>query len=72
MATYVRANKYKLRALAGTDAAYLAEIANYNKLAEHDDAPDSLAGAVELWQTSPSVARYIRITSLAQKALRGA
>ena len=72
IATHVTANKYKLRALAGTDAAYLAEIANYNKFAEHDDAPDSLAGAVELWQTSPSLRQYIRIMSLAQSALRGA
>ena len=72
IATHVTANKYKLRALTGTDAAYLAEIANYNKFAEHDDAPDSLAGAVELWQTSPSVRQYIRIMGLAQNALRGA
>lgn len=69
--SHVAANKYKLRAFAGTDPAYLAEIANYNKFAEHDDAPDSLAGAIELWQTSPSVAQYIRITGLAQKALQG-
>lgn len=70
--SHVAANKYKLRVLDGTDSAYLAEIANYNKFAEHDDAPDSLAGALELWQTSPSVARYIRIMGMAQKALRGA
>jgi len=69
--SHVAANKYKLRALAGTDPAFLAEIANYNKFAEHDDAPDSLAGALELWQTSPSVAQYIRIMGLAQKTLRG-
>lgn len=68
--SHVASNKYRLRALAGTDAGYLAEIANYNKFAEHDDAPDSLAGAVELWQTSPSVAQYIRILGLAQKALQ--
>lgn len=69
--SHVAANKYRLRALEGTDPAYLAEIANYNKFAEHDDAPDSLAGAVELWQTSPSVAQFIRITNLAQKTLHG-
>lgn len=71
IATHVSANKYKLRALEGTDPGYLAEIANYNKFAEHDDAPDSLAGALELWQTSPSVAQYIRIMTLTQKALQG-
>ena len=58
IAATVIANKSEMRILNGTDAAYSLEVSRYYKGAPHDDAPDSLAGALEHLATSPIVAEY--------------
>jgi PBSX family phage terminase large subunit len=58
IAATVMANKPEMFMLMGTQAAYSLEVARYYKGAPHDDAPDSLAGAIEHLATSPIVAEY--------------
>jgi hypothetical protein len=41
--------------VAGTDAAYIEQICDFNENAEHDDAPDSLASIIRvLWSKNGS------------------
>lgn len=58
IAATVIANKPDMRILNGTQSDYSLEVARYYKGAPHDDAPDSLAGAIEHLATSPIVAEY--------------
>ena len=58
IAATVIANKPDMRILNGTQGDYSLEVSRYYKGALHDDAPDSLAGAVEHLATSPIVAEY--------------
>ena len=58
VAATVIANKPEMRILTGTQQEYTLEVSRYYKGAPHDDAPDSLAGAIEHLATSPIVAEY--------------
>jgi hypothetical protein len=58
IAATVIANKPDMRLLEGTQADYTLEVSRYYKGAPHDDAPDSLAGAIEHLATSAAVAEY--------------
>ena len=58
IAATVIANKPEMRIFAGTQQEYTLEVSRYYKGAPHDDAPDSLAGAIEHLATSPIVAEY--------------
>lgn len=55
----VGANKTRVFALDETQPEYLNPIINYTKRIEHDDEIDSLAGAINLWLTSPNLRNYI-------------
>jgi len=68
--TFVHGNKFRLFALKGTDPVFMKFVTGYHKNATVKDPADSVAGAINLWQTSPSVAQYIRIMAAAQKALQ--
>lgn len=48
ISTYLREVWDRVIFLAGTDKDYINEILDYTELAEHDDAPDSLASLVRL------------------------
>lgn len=51
---YVGGNRDRIKVLKGTNKEFLYAITNYKKKTkEHDDEPDSLAGAIYRWQTSP-------------------
>ena len=39
----------------GTDESYIRQIQSYNEHAKHDDAPDSLASAIRLFETRTKV-----------------
>lgn len=56
---HVAGNKDRLQVLDGTDSNYLNPIISYTKKSDHDDEPDSLAGAINLWQTSPVLRNYV-------------
>ena len=58
IAATVLANKPDMRILTGTQQEYTLEVSRYYKGAPHDDAPDSLAGALEHLATSPIVTEY--------------
>ena len=62
--TYVAGNKHRLRVVESTDKSYLNPVMNYSKKTRkdkdgHDDEPDSLAGAIDLWLTSKNLREYI-------------
>ena len=57
----VAGNKDRMKVLEETDPAYLNMVVAYTKKAEHDDEPDSLAGAINLWRTSKNLRDYIMI-----------
>lgn len=59
----VAGNKDRMFVLDGTDTSFLNGVVNYTKNAQHDDEPDSLAGAVDLWRTSKALAQYIRMAA---------
>jgi hypothetical protein len=63
----ITAQKDRMRILEGTQQEYSIQVSRYYKGAEHDDAPDSLAGAMEALATSPIVAEYSRALELVQK-----
>ena len=58
IAATVIANKPDMCILNGTQGDYSLEVSRYYKGAPHDDAPDSLAGAIEHLATSPIVSEY--------------
>lgn len=56
---HVAGNRDRMSVLADTDKAFLNPIVSYKKKADHDDEPDALAGAINLWQTSPNLRKYV-------------
>lgn len=56
---HVAGNKDRLMCLEDTQEEFLNPIINYTKKADHDDEPDSLAGAINLWQTSKVLRNYL-------------
>lgn len=54
----IAAQKPKMKILAGTQEAFAHEVFRYHKNAEHDDAPDAVAGAIETLLTSPLIVEY--------------
>ena len=56
--------KDSMRILDGTQPAFSLETSRYRKGVEHDDAPDSLAGAVDTLATSSIIAEYARALKL--------
>ena len=46
--SYLKAEWKDVVFVNGTDQAYIDEVCEYSELAEHDDAPDSLASAIRL------------------------
>lgn len=51
--SYLKAEWSQVRFVAGTDKAYIEQVADYTEDAEHDDAPDSLSCLVrQLWRKS--------------------
>ena len=56
---YVAGNKSRMRALKDCDPDFLAKVSNYSKGATHDDEADALADAVNLWQTSKYLVKYV-------------
>jgi hypothetical protein len=67
IAATVIANKPEMRILMGTQPEYSLEVSRYYKGAEHDDAPDSLAGAIEQIGTSEIVSEYVQALELMVK-----
>lgn len=65
--TIISANKPKMRILEGTQQNFSLEVSRYYRNAEHDDAPDSLAGAIEALGTSEIVAEYARAFEIMRK-----
>lgn len=49
--TYLYPAWKNIKFLSGTDEAYIRQIQSYNEHAKHDDAPDSLASAIRLYET---------------------
>lgn len=60
----VGVQKENLRILEGTQQAFSLEVSRYRKDVEHDDAPDSLAGAIESLGTSEIVSEYAKAINI--------
>jgi hypothetical protein len=56
----ITSQRERMRMLEGTQNEYKLEVVRYSKMAEHDDCPDALAGAVETLGTSEVVAEYVK------------
>ena len=56
-----------LRILEGTQQEFSLEVSRYRKDIDHDDAPDSLAGAIEALGTSPIVAEYSKAVEIMRR-----
>lgn len=69
--SHVHANKPRLRAAQGIDPDFLRLVVGYHKAAEIKDPADALAGAIELWQTSPALQEYIKIAETINKLTAG-
>lgn len=67
ISTIIHANKPKMRILEGTQQNFSLEVSRYYRNAEHDDAPDSLAGAIEALGTSEIVAEYARAVEIMRR-----
>ena len=60
--SYLKFEWPNVRFVAGTDAAYIEQIADYTEEAEHDDAPDSLACLIRLlWKKKTDGSEYVPI-----------
>lgn len=55
----VAGNKDRLSVIEGTQPDFLNRVVSYTKKADHDDEPDALAGAINLWRTSKNLREYI-------------
>lgn len=53
--TYLYPAWKNIKFIEGTDEAYIRQIQSYNEHAKHDDAPDSLASAIRLFETRTKV-----------------
>lgn len=60
----ISSQRKHMRMLEGTQQEYKLEVIRYSKIAEHDDCPDSLAGAIETLGTSEVVAEYVKALEL--------
>lgn len=67
ISTIISANKINMRILENTQQNFSLEISRYYKNAEHDDAPDALAGAIEALGTSPIVAEYVKALNIIRR-----
>lgn len=67
IAATVIANKPKMKILNGTQQLYSINVSRYYKGIEHDDAPDSLAGAIEALATSDIVAEYAKAVEIMRR-----
>ena len=63
----VTAQKKNMRILDGTQQAFSLEVSRYYKGAEHDDAPDATAGAIDTLATSKIIAEYARAINIIAK-----
>lgn len=60
--SYLKFDWPNVRFVAGTDKAYIDQIADYTEEAEHDDAPDSLACLIRvLWNKNEEKQTYIPV-----------
>lgn len=60
--SYLKFEWANVRFVAGTDAAYIEQVADYTEEAEHDDAPDSLSCLVRLlWKKKTDEPEYTPI-----------
>lgn len=55
----VAGNKDRMKVLEDTPSDFLNMVVSYTKKAYHDDEPDALAGAINLWRTSKNLREYI-------------
>lgn len=62
--THVHSNKFRLFFLEGTDPVFVRFVTGYHKAARVKDPADSLAGGIELYQTSEVLQDYIRAAGL--------
>jgi hypothetical protein len=67
ISTIISANKERMRILEGTQQQFSIELSRYYKNAEHDDSPDSLAGAIEALGTSEIVSEYSRAVEIMRR-----
>lgn len=63
----IAVQKENMRILEGTQQAFSLEVSRYRKDIEHDDAPDSLAGAIEALGTSEIVGEYARAVEIMRR-----
>lgn len=68
--THVTMNKFRLRAIAGTDDTFMRFVCGYSKTADVKDPADSVAGGVELWQSSPYLQQYIKLKAQADALMK--
>lgn len=55
----VAGNRDRMKVLESTSPDFLNMVVSYTKKADHDDEPDALAGAVNLWRTSKNLRDYM-------------
>lgn len=67
ISTIISANKINMRILENTQQKFSLEVSRYYKNAEHDDAPDALAGAIEALGTSDIVAEYAKAVEIMRR-----
>lgn len=70
--THVHGNKFRLYAVQGTDAEFMRFVTGYHKNAQVKDPIDSVAGAIDLWKTSPSLQQFIKMNEILKTSLQGA
>jgi hypothetical protein len=56
-----------MRILEGTQQQFSIELSRYYRNAEHDDAPDALAGCIEALGTSEIVAEYVKAIEIMKR-----
>jgi hypothetical protein len=67
ISTIIHANKDRMRILEGTQQKFSIEVSRYYRNAEHDDAPDSLAGAIEALGTSEIISEYSKAVEIMKR-----
>jgi hypothetical protein len=68
--THVHSNKFRLFFLEGTDPLFVRFVTGYHKQARVKDPADSLAGAVELYQTSEALQDFIKAAGLVDALMK--
>jgi PBSX family phage terminase large subunit len=64
----VGVQKGMMRILEGTQQEFSLQVSRYRKDIDHDDAPDSLAGAIETLGNSPIIAEYAKAIGIIKGA----